>query len=82
MFFLYNYIQFIYLQLEAFLSQRLSESNNSGNVLASSQFQTAPASIQIDGKLIETMSTEVRRLIDQLTSPKIQPLMLIRNSPR
>jgi len=28
------------------------------------------------------MSTEVRRLIDQLTSPKIQPLMLIRNSPR
>lgn len=70
------------LQLEAFLSQRLLESHSEGNILASSQFQNAPASVQIDEKVIETMATEVKKIITQLTSVQIQHLMLIRNSPR
>lgn len=70
------------MQLEAFLSQRLTELDSKGNVLASSQFQSAPASVQIDEKLVVTMATEVRNIIGQLTSAQIQPLMLIRNSPR
>ncbi|XP_060578828.1 CDK5 regulatory subunit-associated protein 3-like isoform X2 [Ruditapes philippinarum] len=69
-------------ELEAFLSQRISELSVEGNVLSSSQFQNAPAGIQVEGKQVETMATDLSAVIGQLTSVQIQHLMLIRDSPR
>lgn len=70
------------MELEAFLTHRIVELSGEGNVLSSSQFQNAPASIQIDCKEVETMATELKDVIGQLTSVQIQHLMLIRDSPR
>ena len=53
-----------------------------GNVLSSSQFQNAPTGIQIEGKQVETMVTDLSAVIGQLSSVQIQHLMLIRDSPR
>ena len=47
-----------------------------------SQFQTAPASIQMDSNRVTAMATEVKDIVAQLTTVQIQHLMLIRNSPR
>lgn len=70
------------VELEAFLTQRLAELSGEGSVISSSQFQSAPASIQIDSKQVETMVKQVKDIIGQLTSVQIQHLMLIRDSPR
>ncbi|XP_053408965.1 CDK5 regulatory subunit-associated protein 3-like isoform X2 [Mercenaria mercenaria] len=70
------------VELEAFLNQRLVDLSGEGNILASSQFQNAPASIQIEAKQVETMATDLRNIIAQLTSVQNQHLMLIRDSPR
>ncbi|WAR04148.1 CK5P3-like protein, partial [Mya arenaria] len=70
------------MELEAFLVQRLAELHNAGNILATSNLQSAPTSIQVDDKLVETMATDVKNIISRLTSVQIQHLMLIRNSPR
>ena len=72
------------IQLEAFLSQRLAEleADVEGDVLSSSQFQTAPSSVQIDSEAVRGMLGKVKVIMDQLTSVKMQHLMLIRNSPR
>ncbi|KAL4228499.1 CDK5 regulatory subunit associated protein 3 [Mactra antiquata] len=70
------------LELDAFLSQRLQELRGEGSVLSTSQFQTAPSSVQLESKHVETMVTDVKNIINQLTSVQIQHLMLIRDSPR
>ncbi|KAH3704658.1 hypothetical protein DPMN_079717 [Dreissena polymorpha] len=75
-------VSLLNVQLEVFLTQRLSELHSKGNVLASSHFTSAPASIQVDDKVVESMATKVKDIISRLTSVQLQHLMLIRNSPR
>ncbi|KAK3105980.1 hypothetical protein FSP39_010044, partial [Pinctada imbricata] len=72
------------MELEAFLRQRLTEleADLQGDVISSSQFQSAPSSVQIDSEAVRGMLTNVKDVLDQLTSVKMQHLMLIRNSPR
>ncbi|XP_041371768.1 CDK5 regulatory subunit-associated protein 3-like [Gigantopelta aegis] len=69
-------------ELEAFLTQRLNEVKNEDGALSGSQFQSAPQSIQIDPVSIATMLSDVRSIVNQLTSVQMQHLMLIRDSPR
>lgn len=70
------------LELEAFLEQRILESDGS-DVLSSNLFQNAPSALQIQsvGKLNE-MQKEVRMLIAQLMTTKLKHLYLIKGSSR
>lgn len=70
------------LELEAFLTQRLDEMQEEGNILSSSQFQSAPVSIQVTMETVNSMLKQGKDIESQLTSVKMQHLMLIRNSPR
>ncbi|XP_071100814.1 CDK5 regulatory subunit-associated protein 3-like [Haliotis cracherodii] len=70
------------LELEAFLTQRLSEMSSEDDVLAGSQFQSAPSAIQIDASKVKDMLNKVKGILEQLTSVQMQHLLLIRNSPR
>ncbi|KAL3836336.1 hypothetical protein ACJMK2_021769 [Sinanodonta woodiana] len=69
-------------ELESFLSQRVNELRGENDMVASSLFQTASNDLQLGKESVEVMLTLVKDIIDQLTSVKIQHLMLIRNSPR
>uniref|UniRef100_A0A8C9SYI2 CDK5 regulatory subunit associated protein 3 n=1 Tax=Scleropages formosus TaxID=113540 RepID=A0A8C9SYI2_SCLFO len=71
------------MELELFLCQRLSEMAEEGNVVAMSQFQLAPSVIQAQttGR-VQGMLGEVRALLEQLTSVRMQHLFMIQASPR
>ena len=69
-------------QLEGFLTQRLQEIRGGDSVVASSKFQSAPPVLLVDPTDVQAMLTEVQAILEQLNSPKMQDLILIRSSPR
>ncbi|KAK3578328.1 hypothetical protein CHS0354_039035 [Potamilus streckersoni] len=69
-------------ELESFLLQHVNELRGENDMVASSLFQTASNDLQLSREGVEVMLTLVKDIIEQLTSVKIQHLMLIRNSPR
>lgn len=74
---------FMFVQLEAFLTQRMSEMGEEGDVVAMSQFQLAPSVIQGQSQEhIREMMSEVRDLLGRLTSLRMQHLFMIQASPR
>ena len=73
----------MFVQLEAFLRQRLSEMEEEGDVVAMSQFQLAPTIIQDQShERIQEMLSEVQDLLGRLTSLQMQQLFMIHASPR
>ena len=72
------------VKLEAFLAQRLSElsGDSSDDVVAAAIMQIAPASIHVDVSQLNTMLSDVAGVREQLTSPHMRDLILIRSSPR
>nr|XP_057924425.1 CDK5 regulatory subunit-associated protein 3 isoform X1 [Doryrhamphus excisus] len=71
------------VELEAFLSQRLSEMGQESDVVAMSQFQSAPAIIQgQSSEHVRRMLMEVRDLMGRLTTLQMQHLFMILASPR
>ncbi|XP_034049442.1 CDK5 regulatory subunit-associated protein 3 isoform X2 [Thalassophryne amazonica] len=71
------------MELEVFLTQRMNEMGEEADVVAMSQFQLAPSVIQSQtAKHIQEMLTEVRDLLDRLTSLRMQHLFMIQASPR
>ena len=70
------------MQLEAFLSQRMSELSAPESAMTGNQFQGAPSDIQLDLGDVEVMLTKVEKITAQLTSVQMQHLLLIRSSPR
>ncbi|KAK2820703.1 hypothetical protein Q5P01_023662 [Channa striata] len=71
------------MELEVFLTQRLSEMGEEGDVVAMSQFQLASSVIQSQtcGHVREMLS-EVQDLLGRLTSLRMQHLFMIQASPR
>ncbi|MGH0162151.1 UNVERIFIED_CONTAM: hypothetical protein FKN15_042330 [Acipenser sinensis] len=69
--------------LEVFLTQRLCEMGEEGDVLSMSQFQLAPVVIQSQtrDKVLGVLSL-VKGLIERLTSVRMQHLFMIQASPR
>lgn len=73
----------VFVQLEAFLRQRLSEMGEEGDVIAMSQFQLAPPIIQDQScEKIRQMLSEVQDILGRLTSLQMQQLFMIQASPR
>ncbi|XP_077405893.1 CDK5 regulatory subunit-associated protein 3 isoform X2 [Vanacampus margaritifer] len=71
------------MELEAFLRQRLTEMGQESDVVAMSQFQSAPRVIQIQStQHIRGMLSEVQDLLGRLTSLQMQHLFMILASPR
>ncbi|XP_056153402.1 CDK5 regulatory subunit-associated protein 3 [Lampris incognitus] len=71
------------MELEVFLTQRLSEMQEEGDVVAMSQFQLAPSVIQSQTREhIQVMLAEVCNLLVRLTSLRMQHLFMIQASPR
>ncbi|XP_022286338.1 CDK5 regulatory subunit-associated protein 3-like [Crassostrea virginica] len=73
------------MELEAFLAQRLYElelDSAGGDVLASSQMQDAPSSIQLQSQVVTSMISQVRDVLAAFSSVKMHHLLSIRNSPR
>nr|XP_020460379.1 CDK5 regulatory subunit-associated protein 3 [Monopterus albus] len=71
------------MELEVFLTQRLSEMGEEGDVVAMSQFQLAPSIIQGQTcEHIREMLSEVQDLLGRLTSVRMQHLFMIQASPR
>lgn len=71
------------MELETFLTQRVSEMGEEGDVVAMSQFQLAPSVIQGQTREhIREMLSEVRDLLGRLTSLRMQHLFMIQASPR
>lgn len=68
-------------ELVAFLSQRVQELSQEGNVLSDSQFSSAAAEVQLDLSTIKSMLNDVKELLAHMTSKKMQNLFLIRSSP-
>lgn len=74
---------YAFVQLEAFLIQRVSEMGEEGDVVAMSQFQLAPSVIQGQSRQhVQEMLSEVRDLLGRLTSLRMQHLFMIQASPR
>ncbi|TMS22271.1 CDK5 regulatory subunit-associated protein 3 [Larimichthys crocea] len=70
-------------ELEAFLTQRVNEMGEEGDVVAMSQFQLAPSVIQGQSREhIREMLSEVQDLLGRLTSLRMQHLFMIQASPR
>ncbi|KAK5906306.1 hypothetical protein CgunFtcFv8_002187 [Champsocephalus gunnari] len=70
-------------ELEVFLTQRISEMGEEGDVVAMSQFQMAPSVIQAQSREhVRGMLSEVRDLLGRLTSLRMQHLFMIQASPR
>lgn len=70
-------------QLEVFLTQRISEMGEDGDVVAMSQFQLAPSVIQGQSREhIREMLSRVQDLVGRLTSLRMQHLFMIQASPR
>lgn len=73
----------MFAQLEVFLTQRISEMGEEGDVVAMSQFQMAPSVIQGQTREhIREMLSEVQDLLGRLTSLRMQHLFMIQASPR
>ncbi|XP_035764647.1 CDK5 regulatory subunit-associated protein 3-like [Neolamprologus brichardi] len=71
------------MELEVFLTQRLTEMREEGDVVAMSQFQQAPSVIQGQTcEHIQAMLSEVQDLLGRLTSLRMQHLFMIHASPR
>ncbi|CAH1774392.1 unnamed protein product [Owenia fusiformis] len=70
------------LELEAFLTMRLCEMRSEADVLSSSQFQSAPQSLQVDVTEVENMLGSVCGILGRLTTHRIEQLYLIKSSPR
>ncbi|KAK1793964.1 hypothetical protein P4O66_010881, partial [Electrophorus voltai] len=71
------------MELELFLCQRLSEMSEEGDMVAMSQFQLAPCVIQAQSaQRVQAMLADVRRLLEGLTSLRMQHLFMIQASPR
>ncbi|XP_061562039.1 CDK5 regulatory subunit-associated protein 3 isoform X1 [Phycodurus eques] len=71
------------MELEAFLSQRLTEMRQESDVVAMSQFQSAPRIILIQSsEHVRGMLSEVQDLLGRLTSLRMQHLFMILASPR
>ncbi|XP_030629559.1 CDK5 regulatory subunit-associated protein 3 [Chanos chanos] len=71
------------MELELFLCQRLSEMSEEGDIVAMSQFQLAPTVIQAQSaQQVKAMLGGVRRILDGLTSLRMQHLFMIQASPR
>ncbi|XP_071378953.1 CDK5 regulatory subunit-associated protein 3 [Centroberyx affinis] len=71
------------MELEVFLTQRMSEMAEEGDVVAMSQFQLAPSIIQGQTREhILEMKVAVQHLLDRLTSLRMQHLFMIQASPR
>uniref|UniRef100_A0A3B3ZJN8 CDK5 regulatory subunit associated protein 3 n=3 Tax=Periophthalmus magnuspinnatus TaxID=409849 RepID=A0A3B3ZJN8_9GOBI len=63
--------------------QRLTEMSEEGDVVAMSQFQLAPSVIQGQtSEHVQVMLTEVRGILGQLTTLRMQHLFMILASPR
>ncbi|XP_031699422.1 CDK5 regulatory subunit-associated protein 3 [Anarrhichthys ocellatus] len=70
-------------ELETFLTQRVTEMGEEGDVVAMSQFQMAPSIIQSQSRQhIREMLSEVLDLLGRLTSLRMQHLFMIQASPR
>lgn len=73
----------MFVQLEVFLTQRITEMGEEGDVVAMSQFQLAPSVIQGQTREhIREMLSEVQDLLGRLTSLRMQHLFMIQASPR
>lgn len=71
------------LQLEAFLTQRIVEMGQEGDVVSMSQFQLAPSVIQNQThQHVQEMLSGVQDLLGRLTSLRMQHLFMIQASPR
>uniref|UniRef100_A0AAY4CSP0 CK5P3 protein n=1 Tax=Denticeps clupeoides TaxID=299321 RepID=A0AAY4CSP0_9TELE len=71
------------MELELFLSQRASEMSGEVDVVSMSQFQLAPSIVQAQSvPRVQCMLGDVRRLLDRLTSVRMQHLFMIQASPR
>ncbi|KAM3859624.1 CDK5 regulatory subunit-associated protein 3 [Diretmus argenteus] len=71
------------MELDVFLTQRVSEMAEEGGVVAMSQFQQAPSIIQCQTRVhIQAMLADVRDLLARLTSLRMQHLFMIQASPR
>ncbi|XP_056285479.1 CDK5 regulatory subunit-associated protein 3 [Pseudoliparis swirei] len=69
-------------ELETFLTQRLSEMGEEGDVVAMSQFQMAPSVIQGQShEHVREMLSVVQDLLVRLTSLRMQHLFMIQASP-
>ncbi|KAF1373572.1 hypothetical protein PFLUV_G00240300 [Perca fluviatilis] len=70
-------------ELEVFLTQRISEMGEEGDVVAMSQFQMAPSVIQGQSREhVREMLSVVQDLLVRLTSLRMQHLFMIQASPR
>uniref|UniRef100_A0A3Q4AAW7 Uncharacterized protein n=1 Tax=Mola mola TaxID=94237 RepID=A0A3Q4AAW7_MOLML len=71
------------MELEAFLTQRVCEMGEEGDVVSMSQFQLAPSVIQCQSREhVREMLSEVQDLLGRLTSLRMQHLFIIQGSPR
>ncbi|XP_057681170.1 CDK5 regulatory subunit-associated protein 3 isoform X2 [Corythoichthys intestinalis] len=71
------------MELETFLSQRLTEMGQESDVVAMSQFQSAPRVIQIQSsEHVREMLSDVQDMLGRLTSLRMQHLFMILASPR
>ncbi|XP_061665456.1 CDK5 regulatory subunit-associated protein 3 isoform X2 [Syngnathoides biaculeatus] len=71
------------MELEAFLSQRLTEMGQESDVVAMSQFQSAPHILLVQSsEHVRAMLSEVQDLLGRLTSLRMQHLFMILASPR
>ncbi|XP_053170940.1 CDK5 regulatory subunit-associated protein 3-like, partial [Scomber japonicus] len=71
------------MELELFLTQRMSEMREEADVVAMSQFQQAPSVIQGQTREhVQKMLSVVQDLLSRLTSLRMQHLFMIQASPR
>uniref|UniRef100_H2MA78 CDK5 regulatory subunit associated protein 3 n=1 Tax=Oryzias latipes TaxID=8090 RepID=H2MA78_ORYLA len=71
------------MELEAFLTQRIVEMGEEGDVVSMSQFQLAPSVIQNQThQHVQEMLSGVQDLLGRLTSLRMQHLFMIQASPR
>uniref|UniRef100_A0A672H7W9 CDK5 regulatory subunit associated protein 3 n=1 Tax=Salarias fasciatus TaxID=181472 RepID=A0A672H7W9_SALFA len=71
------------MELEVFLSQRVSEMADEGDVVSMSQFQLAPSVIQGQTRQhVRDLLSQVQDLLGRLTSLRMQHLFMILASPR
>ncbi|XP_022050258.1 CDK5 regulatory subunit-associated protein 3 [Acanthochromis polyacanthus] len=71
------------MELEVFLTQRISEMGEEGDIVAMSQFQLAPSVIQSQTRQhVQENLSQVQDLLGRLTSLRMQHLFMIQASPR
>ncbi|XP_034427149.1 CDK5 regulatory subunit-associated protein 3 [Hippoglossus hippoglossus] len=71
------------MELEVFLTQRISEMGEEGDVVSMSQFQLAPSIVQNQTqKHVREMLSQVQDLLHRLTTLRMQHLFMIQASPR